>query len=517
MQNFAKFQRKLWLVIIPLLATLVACKKDDDNNNNNNNNNNDVKKNYVVQIEQGAVLLYQGESIQYTAVLVDKDGNSTPTSGTWTSNKPEVVEITGGGAATAKGGGEALITVSVKKDGVDLTASAPVGVATSKLFTVNPPGAILFVGEKITLTGIRLTESGLIAQSAYSFTSSAPNVASVSGNEVTAVNPGFAVINASTTIDGTQAIFPVPIWVEGEPQVVLPVTRVRVTPGSKEALINREFQLSAKAFNSAGAEVSEPMTWRSLDEKVATVDQTGKVSTKDTGEVKIQAICKGIIGEATITVYPDTFVYVEPFFATVNKGATKQFTAKVYRITSQELNENSTFVDITSNVPPLRWLKEDYPPGFEMFDVIESVSATGLAKVKANATENMFGTIVAYVPGSKYAYGFATIMVGGSVIGGGGCDDATALEVSTIEAQSSATVSILSGPTTINVQYLDLFGESTSFDGAKAVVANGEICSAALDPVTGNLTITGLMSGSTTVTICASPSVKKDISVTVSF
>ncbi len=517
MKNFANFQRKLWwMAIVPMLAVFVACKKDEDKNTNNNNNN-DVKKNYVVQIEQGAVLLYQGESVQYTAVLVDKDGNSTPTSGTWTSNKPEVVEISAGGRATAKGGGEALITVSVKKDGVDLTASVPVGVATTNLFTVNPPGAILFVGEKITLTGVRVTPTGLAPQSAYSYSSADPNVASVSGNEVTAVNPGFTVITATTTIEGTQAVFPVPIFVEGVPQVVLPVTRVRVTPASKEALINREFQLSAKAFNSAGAEVNEPMTWRSLDEKVATVDQTGKVSTKDTGEVKIQAVCRGIIGEATITVYPDTFVYVEPFFSTVAKGGTKQLTAKVYRITSQELNENSTFVDITSALPPIRWMKESYPPGFEMFDVIESVSNTGLVTVKANAMDNMIGTVIAYVPGTKYAYGFASIMVGGSIIGGGGCDDATALEVASIQAQSSVNVSILSGPATVEVQYFDALGEPASFDGAKAVVANGEICTASLDPVSGNLTITGLSEGTTTVTICAGPTVKKDVAVTVGF
>ncbi|MCS7086935.1 MAG: hypothetical protein RMM53_13875, partial [Bacteroidia bacterium] len=226
-------------------------------------------------------------------------------------------------------------------------------------------------------------------------------------------------------------------------------------------------------------------------------------------------ICRGVIGEATITVYPDTFVYVEPPYATVAKGGTQQFSAKVYRITSQELNENSTFVEITNNVPAVKWMKQTFGPGFEMFDVIESVSSTGLAKVKSNATEGMVSTVIAYVPGSKYAYGFAFVLVGGGIVGEG-CESATAANVAQIRAPSSVTASLLAGPTNVQIQFLDANGQPTSSDGVKIVVANSQICSASLDPVTGELVILPLAPGSTTVTVCANATVKKDIAVTVS-
>ncbi|MDW8333499.1 MAG: hypothetical protein RMM53_04710, partial [Bacteroidia bacterium] len=81
MKRFIVEGRVFVLALATAACGLIACKKDDPQNNNNNNNT-DVRKSYIVQIEQGATVLLPGEVFQYTAVLVDKDGNSAPVSGT---------------------------------------------------------------------------------------------------------------------------------------------------------------------------------------------------------------------------------------------------------------------------------------------------------------------------------------------------------------------------------------------------------------------------------------------------
>lgn len=47
---------------------------------------------------------------------------------------------------------------------------------------------------------------------------------------------------------------------------------------------------------------NKPITWKSLDESIATVDSSGNVTGVSVGEVIIQAICDGVVGEYTANV-----------------------------------------------------------------------------------------------------------------------------------------------------------------------------------------------------------------------
>jgi hypothetical protein len=269
--------------------------------------------------------------------------------------------------------------------------------------------------------------------------------------------------------------------------VPLPVTRVQVTPASKEIFRNDEFTFTAKAFNSSGAEVSKPFIWQVTDPKVASIDGNGRVRGLTIGETKIQAIADGVIGEAYLTVLPDTFVLVEPIYASIAPGRSRQFTAKAYNARNNQQLAVSNFVWKT--IPPI--------PGFSQFNV-GTVDQTGTFRVNADAIQGNSTVVLASVGGSETAEGVATIIVGVAI-----GDDCGA------DVPGGAGIRIKS-PTTVN---LSLFsGQITSQIDAVAIDAQGnELPEVTLRYSSDNATaaivsssgmVTGSADGTANITVC---------------
>ncbi len=95
------------------------------------------------------------------------------------------------------------------------------------------------------------------------------------------------------------------------------VASVSVTPASNETFEGKSLQLKATPQTKGGKAITgKQVEWSSSDVLIATVDETGLVSTLLPGEVKIRATVDGVEGEATIEVRRNEVASVEILPAT---------------------------------------------------------------------------------------------------------------------------------------------------------------------------------------------------------
>ncbi len=168
------------------------------------------------------------------------------------------------------------------------------------------------------------------------WTSSAPDVATVSEGVVTAVSVGTAKITV-TTLDGNHSascdvtVELGTIYVEG---IMLDKAEISLTPGESS-------QLTATVTPSEATDKS--VIWSSANEAVATVDATGNVSAVGKGETVITATTadKGYSATCTVTVtVPVTGITCSQESITLLDGATAKLDFTV-------LPENASNTDLT--------------------------------------------------------------------------------------------------------------------------------------------------------------------------
>lgn len=368
-----------------------SCKKEDDA----------ADKNYVLVIENGAQKINPDQSVTYSAKLVDKDGNtSEPTSVTWTTSSSSIATISSAGLISVAGEGMVTVTASVTIDGVTLTAKAPLGIYAPSLFTVAPCAILYEVGGEIQLEAIHLTTTGVV-EPTCTYASSDATIASVTSAGLVSFNKaGSCYITVTATSINGSPISIVPVTVIAPYTIELPVCRVEVNPPSADLFQNETVQLTAKAFNFDGEQVSgKTPVWRSENSDIVTVSSTGLVTPVNPGEVNVYAVIDGIIGQASLVVNPDTLVVVEPFYVNIPAGGTRQFTAKAYHLT------RTTATELTGVT--FAWQIPTY--GFGMFD-IATVNSTGLVTMKSDAMAGMMTYVVAYDVNNMYVGGASAVI-----------------------------------------------------------------------------------------------------------
>ncbi len=376
---------------ISLVIGTNSCKKEDET----------ADKNYVLVIENGAQKINPDQSVTYSAILIDKEGNvSDPSSITWSTSDGAIATISSTGVISAAGEGMVTVTASVTIDGVTLTAKAPLGIYLPSIFTVAPCAILYEVGGSIQLEAIHLTTTGVV-EPTCSYVSSDATIASVSsGGLVTFNKAGSCYITVTATSINGQPSTIVPVTVIAPYIVALPVVRVDVTPSSKDLFQNETAQLTAIAYDIDGNQVSgKTPVWSSADIGVVTVNSSGLVTPVNPGETFVYASINGMLGQANIVVNPDTLVVVEPFYVNIPAGGTRQFTATAYHLTRTTATELSG-VNFTWEIPTY---------GFDMFD-IATVNSSGLVTMKTDAMPGMMTMVVAYDVTNPYVGGASTVI-----------------------------------------------------------------------------------------------------------
>ncbi len=197
----------------------------------------------------------------------------------WTSSNDKIVTMLENGKIKALSEGEAIITIKTK-DG-KYTATCKVKVTKEKIdaesVTINGYEEVT-IGDTIILQAIVKPDEA--TDKNVTWTSSNQYVATVdSYGRVTGRSEGTVVISA-TTSNGKKSSKT--ITVKKAP--VINVTGVSIN-GDKEVYVGDTIKL--EAVIKPGNATNKNVSWSSSDSNIATVDQNGRVTGKNTGTVKI--------------------------------------------------------------------------------------------------------------------------------------------------------------------------------------------------------------------------------------
>lgn len=192
----------------------------------------------------------------------------------WESSDTNVATVKSG-VVTAVGSGEATIK-AFTKNGISNTCQVVVENILTKKIKLDRSSFTMMVGSTQEIHYSVIPKN--VTDSTLTWESSNPKVAVVDKGKVTAKSVGSCVITASTA-NGVKA--------RCELIVKIKPTGVRMSKPTASVTTGDTFQLSAKIIpdNTAYKE----LTWESSNDKIATVDQTGKVKAIAAGTCKIYA------------------------------------------------------------------------------------------------------------------------------------------------------------------------------------------------------------------------------------
>nr|MCR4584572.1 Ig-like domain-containing protein [Lachnospiraceae bacterium] len=225
-----------------------------------------------VSVEPTMLELRVGESGTLTATVVSE--NATNKNVSWTSSAPDVATVTDG-VVTAVGEGETDITVTTEDGGKTATCKVTVAGFAVTGVSITPETLSLKVGESGTLTAAVVPENA--TNKNVSWTSSAPDVATVTDGVVTAVAEGETDITV-TTEDGAKTAT-CRVTVAG-----FAVTGVSIAPETLSLKVGESGTLTAAVApeNATNKNVS----WTSSAPAVVTVAD-GVVTAVSEGETDI--------------------------------------------------------------------------------------------------------------------------------------------------------------------------------------------------------------------------------------
>jgi serine/threonine-protein kinase len=236
-----------------------------------------------------------GSRTPLAARPLDRHGRPMDTAVRWVSRNPTVASVTDDG------------TLAAKRRGVAVVVAESGGVARAATIIVMPPPVVAVVidGVAPTLVVGTVTSLRAIARMAaraetvdqervFEWRSSDPAVATVStGGSVTARKPGRATISA--TCEG----------VRGQVDVTVVTVRAHsIVVKSLSSPLRRgdTATLSASVYDAGGNVLERPVTWRSSDARVVSVDQEGRIVARDEGWAIVTAQADGIESPAEIVV-----------------------------------------------------------------------------------------------------------------------------------------------------------------------------------------------------------------------
>jgi len=379
------------MLFITASVFMSACNKDEDEDDSDN-------KSYALVIDKGAQSIEPGESVSYSAKVVDTDGNVTQADNITWSVTPDSVGSISNGVFSTNVTGKAKITASATVDGTTVTTSVPIGVYQPSFFAVAPAAILFEANHQIDLNPVYFGQEN----PTFSYNSSDNSVASVNSNGVVdLIANGECVITVTASNQTNRPVY-VPIMVIGPPTVNLPITRIELNSYSTDLFKDETKQLSATAYNPEGAVNDANITWASANTDIATVSSDGLISPVRTGKTFVTATALGVFAQCEVLVNPDTIVLVEPLYKDMQQGETHQFVATAYK--NQRNGLGQTY-DIDFN-----WVIPDYGPGFEMFN-IATVDNNGNVTVKQDAMMGMSTILIAYDANNEYLAGGAMIMV----------------------------------------------------------------------------------------------------------
>jgi uncharacterized protein YjdB len=276
-----------------------------------------------VYLNKSSTALLAGSS--ETLIVTVLPVNATNKNVTWSSSAPAVASVTSSGAVTGLSAGTSIITVRTSDgyytDSCTVSVSAVVVPVTG--VSLNKTSASIIVGNFETLTAT-ITPANATNQNLI-WTSSAPDIATVTNGVVIGVSAGNAVITVST-VDGNKTVA-CAVTVTAP----IPVNSVSLSYSSYGLYVGDSLTLTA-TVNPTNA-TNKAVTWSSSNIVVATVSENGVVNAVSAGYATITVTTSdgGKTAACLVTVYPIsvTGVTLNKTSASLLVGGTETLVATV--------------------------------------------------------------------------------------------------------------------------------------------------------------------------------------------
>lgn len=225
-----------------------------------------------------------------------------PDSETWSSSDESVVSVNGAGKLTALSVGSSIITYTATTNGIDTVKTVEVEVKldtpTATSIKVSPVNSNIGIGSSKTLTAKIYDQYGNLMSGSVQWISQDESVATVdSTGIVTSISTGTVVIQAKSG----DAIGVATVIVSGPF-----LNSLDVSPFAITLFIGKTQQATGTPLDQDGNTISADITWSSTDESVATVDNSGLVTSVGAGTAYIV----GIATSGDITVEKTALVIV---------------------------------------------------------------------------------------------------------------------------------------------------------------------------------------------------------------
>ena len=231
-----------------------------------------------VSLNKTELTIEKGKSETLTAIVSPSDATDKTVS--WKSSNTSVVTVDQNGRVTAVNAGSAVITVTTNDGSKTATCKVTVVIPVTSV-SLNKTELTIEKGKSETLTATVSPSDA--TNKTVSWKSSNTSVATVDQNgKVTAVGAGSAVITV-TTKDGSKTA-------TCKVTVVIPVTSVSLN--KTELTIEKGKSETLTATVNPSDATNKAVTWQSSNTAIATVDQNGKVTAKELGNVTITVTTK---------------------------------------------------------------------------------------------------------------------------------------------------------------------------------------------------------------------------------
>lgn len=257
----------------------------------------------------------EGAELALTAKLYPTDGKEGVT---WKSSNTKVLTVEDGTVRYVDGTGTVTVTATAN-DGSKKSASVKVqvGLLTQSVTITEPETTTLRSGKSLTLKATTEPVKPTVSGVTFHLVNSADSVyATVAANgKVTAktVNEPHAVQVVAASKDGQAKSEPITLTIlpKSNQTLILKSGTDYVTKTTLILNIGETIELKAYTLDVSSevpTEVeAENVTWKSSNAKVATVNETGKVSCNAKGKATISALVDGKV-QATVTVSVTTLV-----------------------------------------------------------------------------------------------------------------------------------------------------------------------------------------------------------------
>ena len=320
-----------------------------------------------ITLDQTALTINVGDSKEVKATIAPSFASTKEL--TWTSNHPEIAEVSSQGVVKALKVGTATITATAT-DGSNVSASCEVTVngIPVKGITLNKPSITLKATENVqltaTITPINATDQTL------TWHSENESVAKVdSTGKVTGISMGKTqIIVSSVSNPKIQAICNVTI----APTLV---NRIVIEPTQSTLKAGETIKLQAKIYPELAT--NKTVSWLSEDQDIAIVDSMGKVTAKRVGQVRIEV---NTTDGSKVKAYAQIHVVPTPVesITIVAEGDTKLKAGET-------LNLRAEVLPVTATDKTVTW--SSITPEVASVDLVGKVTAhkVGKAIIKATA------------------------------------------------------------------------------------------------------------------------------------